>query len=64
MKTKIVEHIAGEALHALREVESEAVNLRDKNPAVFADRSAGAGLDYAVMREKLKRAQDLLELLV
>ena len=64
MKRKIVEHIAGDALHALRQVEAEAVNLRDKNPQAYADRSAGAGLDYAVMREKLKQAQDLLELLV
>jgi len=64
MKTKIVEYIANDALSAVREAEVEAVNLRDKNPLVFADRSAGAGLDYAVMREKLKRASDLLELLL
>ena len=64
MKTKIVEHIAGNARHALGEVEAEIVNIRDKYPDVFIDRNRGAGLDMAVLREKLKTAQDLLDLLL
>lgn len=63
MKTKIVEHIAGNALHELRGVEGEVVNLRDRNPDVFVDIKHGAGLDLMVIREKLKTACDLLELL-
>ena len=63
MKAKIVEHIAGNALHALTEVETELVNIRDKYPDVFVDRNKGAGLDMAVLREKLKKAQDLIDLL-
>ena len=63
MKDKIVEHIAGNARHALDEVELEVVNLRDKNPQVFADMK-GAGLDLQVLREKLKTAQDLVDLLL
>lgn len=64
MKTKIVEHIAGNARHALAEVEAEVVNLRDKYPSVFSNNSEGPGLDLAVLREKLKTAQDLLDLLL
>ena len=64
MKTKIVEHIAGNALHAVREAQGEAANMRDRYPDIFADTvSQGAGLDFAVLREKLTEAAKLLALL-
>jgi len=64
MKTKIVEHIASNARHALDEVEREVVNLLDTNPSVFSNACGCAGLDMAVLREKLKTAQDLIDLLL
>lgn len=63
MKTKIVEHIAGNALHAVREAQGEAANMRDRYAHVLADASQGAGLDFAVLREKLAEAETLLDLL-
>lgn len=63
MKTKIVEHIAGNAAHALNQADAEAVNLRDKYANVLADNSKGIGLDFAVLREKLREARELIELL-
>lgn len=64
MKNKIVEHIAGNARQALTEVEDEVIRLRDSNQAVFSNTREGAGLDLAVLREKLKAAQDLVDLLL
>lgn len=63
MKTKIVEHIAGNAAHALNQADLEATNLRDKYAALLADSSKGIGLDFAVLREKLREARELIELL-
>lgn len=63
MKTKIVQHIASSAQHSLSEVETEVVNLRAKYPEIFDGVREGAGLDLAILREKLKQAQDLIELL-
>ena len=53
MKTKIVEHIAGNAWLAIREADSVAAELRAKHP----------GLDLSVLREKLAAALKLVELL-
>ena len=63
MKTKIVEHLAGEALHALNKADLEAVNLRDNNRNVFVDSRSGPGLDLSVLREELEKARRLIELL-
>lgn len=63
MKTKIVEHIAGNALHAVREAQGEAADMRDRYADMLADTSKGAGLDFAVLREKLSDAEKLLKLL-
>ena len=65
VKTKIVEHIVGNALHALKEAQGEAANMRDRYPNLLADhKNEGVGLDFAVLREKLEEAAKLLELLV
>ena len=63
MKTKIVEHIVGNALDIIMACEAEVVNMRDKHPDAFADRLAGAGLDLACLREKLVDAKQMLDLL-
>lgn len=63
MKTKIVEHIAGNALHAVREAQGEAVNMRDRYPQLANTMENGIGLDFAVLREKLEEASKLLDLL-
>jgi len=63
MKTKIVEHIVGNALDIVMACEVEVVNMRDKYPDVFVDRLAGAGLDLACLREKLVEAKRMLDLL-
>ena len=65
MKTKIVEYIAGSARNALGEIELEVINMRDTYKEVFGDTAnAGPGLDMAVLREKLRKAQDLVDLLL
>ena len=63
MRTRIVEHIAGNALHALREAEGEAANMRARHPLLSDATSAGPGLDLAVLREKLRSAIELVSLL-
>ncbi len=63
MKTKIVEHIAGNALRAVRQAEGEAANMRDKYPFLADTTSQGIGLDFAVLREELDEAAKLLGLL-
>lgn len=63
MKTKIVAHIAGNALFAIRDAQGEAANMRDKYADVLFDKQKGAGLDFAVLREKLDEAERLLDLL-
>jgi hypothetical protein len=64
MKTKIVNHIARNALHALQKAQGEAMNLRDKSIQLFADTTnAGPGLDLAVLREQMEEAAKLIALL-
>lgn len=63
MKTKIVEHIAGNAAHALNQADMEAANLRNRYSAILGDNSKGIGLDFAVLLEKLREARELIELL-
>lgn len=64
MKTKIVEHIAGNALHEVQQAQGEASNMRDRYANVLGDtHSQGIGLDFAVLREKLEAAATLLALL-
>ena len=63
MKTKIVEHIAGNAAHAISQAGLEAVNMRDKYANLLGDNSKGIGLDFAVLLEKLREARELIELL-
>lgn len=63
MKTKIVNHIAGELQVELLDAQGEADNLRHKYPDVFVDKRKGAGLDLAVLTEKLAKAVKLVNLL-
>ena len=54
---------AGNAAHALNQADLEATNLHDNYSAVLSDSSKGIGLDFAVLREKLREARKLIELL-
>lgn len=65
MKTKVVEHIAGNALHAIRDALGDATNMRDRYADLLADTTKqGLGLDFAVLLEKLREAEQLLDLLI
>lgn len=63
MKDKIVKHIAGESRHELQGAIGEALDMKDKYPDVLGNTSAGIGLDFQVMREKLGAALKLIDLL-
>ena len=63
MKNKIVEHIANNARNELQGAIGEYKNMRDRYPEL-GQTSAGIGLDFQVMREKLNAALKLIELLV
>jgi hypothetical protein len=63
-KTKIVEYLAGEALHKLRQAQGEAADMRDRHIDLLGNTSdRGIGLDFAVLRDKLDEASKLMELL-
>lgn len=63
MKTKIVHHLAGNAMHAMQSARGELTNMYDRNKETLLDRSRGIGRDFAVVCEQLDRAIELLDLL-
>lgn len=63
MKTKIVEHIAANARFAICEAQGEAVNMCDKYRELKNTIDNGIGLDMAVLREHLEKAEKLISLL-
>lgn len=62
MKTKIVEHLAGNARSAILEARGEADSMISTYPE-FRDHLKGAGLDLQCLREKLEEALKYIELL-
>ncbi len=63
MKTKIVEHIAGDALHEIRKAIGELTEMRRKYSFLYNSTEVGAGLDAAVLMEQMKAAEKLIKLL-
>ena len=62
MKTKIVEHIAGEARFEILQAQGEIVNMRDKYQEL-KNNLAGIGLDMEVLNEHLEKAEKMISLL-
>ena len=63
MKTKVVEYIAGEALNEINEALGEVLNMRNNYPDIFLNHHEGIGLDLAVLKEKIEKADQLIRLL-
>ena len=63
MKTKIVEYISVNALDSLSEAQAEIANMRSQYPELRNTSGPGIGLDLAVLKEKIEKAEKLLKLL-
>lgn len=63
MKTKIIEHIAANARFELCQAQGEAVNMCNKYRELQDTTTNGIGLDMAVLREHLEKAEKLISLL-
>lgn len=63
MRTRVVKHIAQEARDEVLAAMAEAKNMADNYPELANRTKPGTGLDLAVLRETLVKADKLLKLL-
>jgi len=63
IKTKIVEHIAGNAMYELNIACGEMGNMRDKYTPLKA-KQEGIGLDFQIVQEHIDEVRRFLDLLL